>query len=418
MGAELTGGLTWFDRPEDAGFDPQRLQRLRDHMAGMVAGGRIAGGSTLLLRHGRIVGFDTFGRGRVKDATTLGRDAVFRIYSMTKPVVSAVAMSLFEEGLWTLDDPVTRFLPEFSNLQVCVGVEADGTMELEEARRPPTMRELMSHTAGFGYGLFDHHPVERAYKETGVLTAPGLEELARRAAALPLMFQPGEEWFYSIASDLLGLVIERVSGRSLGEVLRERLFEPLGMTDTGFQARPDNLDRACTLYADDGAGGLAPATSIFGAPVNDLSRPPPFEGGGGGLVSTATDYARFAQMILNGGQLDGRCILAPATVRLMATNMIPDAVLACSHPLRLLPFNPGFGFGLGLSIMRDPARMGSLEGRGTLAWGGGGGTWFWIDPEHDIVFVGMIQRVADPVSDAFRRKARVFTYQALTRPDL
>ena len=406
--------LPAYDRPEEAGFDPGRLERLRDYMAGMVEQGRIAGGSTLLMRHGRIVRFDAFGGRRLGDPEPLARDALFRIYSMTKPVTSVAAMILFEAGRWTLDDPISRFLPEFSDLKVCAEFDADGRIRLERATRPPTMRELMSHTAGLGYGLFEHHPVERAYKTDGVLTACSLDELARRAASIPLMFQPGGEWFYSVATDLLGLVVERISGQRFGDFLRERIFEPLGMPDTGFHAPPRELARACVLYADDGAGGLRPATDTFGVPVHDLSRPPPFEGGGGGLISTAIDYARFCQMILNGGALDGVRILAPATVRLMASNMIPEPVLARSHPLRLLPFNPGFGFGLGFSIMKDPARMGSLEGRGTLAWGGSGGTWFWIDPEHEIVFVGMIQRVADPVSDEFRRKARVFTYQALT----
>jgi CubicO group peptidase (beta-lactamase class C family) len=406
--------LPAYDRPEEGGFDSGRLQRLRDHMAGMVEQGRIAGGSTLLMRRGRIVRFDTFGGRRLGDPEPLARDALFRIYSMTKPVASVAAMILFEEGRWTLDDPITRFLPEFSDLKVCVDFDSGGGMRLEDAVRPPTMRELMSHTSGFGYGLFDHHPVERAYKEEGVLTAGSLDELARRAAALPLMFQPGGEWFYSVATDLLGLVVERISGRSFGDFLRERVFEPLGMRDTGFHVPAKDLPRACILYADDGAGGLRPATETFGVPVSDLSRPPPCEGGGGGLISTAPDYARFCQMILNGGALDGVRVLAPATVRLMATNMIPEPVLQRSHPLRLVPFNPAFGFGLGFSLMKDPARMGSLEGRGTLAWGGSGGTWFWIDPEHDVVFVGMIQRVADPVSDEFRRKARVLTYQALT----
>jgi len=406
--------LPAYDRPEEAGFDPGRLQRLREYMAGMVEQGRIAGGSTLLMRRGRIVRFDTFGARRVGAAEPLARDALFRIYSMTKPVTSVAAMTLFEAGRWTLDDPISRFLPEFSDLKVCAEFDADGGMRLEKAARPPTMRELMSHTAGLGYGLFEHHPVERAYKSDGVLTAGSLDELARRAASIPLMFQPGGEWFYSVASDLLGLVVERISGQRFGDFLRERIFEPLGMRDTGFHVASEDLPRACVLYADDGAGGLRPATDTFGVPVHDLSRPPPFEGGGGGLISTAVDYARFCQMILNGGILDGVRILAPATVRLMASNMIPEPVLARSHPLRLLPFNPGFGFGLGFSIMKDPARMGSLEGRGTLAWGGSGGTWFWIDPEHEIVFVGMIQRVADPVSDEFRRKARVFAYQALT----
>ena len=171
------------------------------------------------------------------------------------------------------------------------------------------------------------------------------------------------------------------------------------------------------MNCDDGAGGLKPATEAFNMPINDFTKPPPFEGGGGGLVSTAVDYARFCQMILNGGELDGVRVLSPVSVALMSTNVVPDAVLAVSNPLRLLPFNPAFGFGLDFAVALDPRRIGMVEGRGTLSWGGGGGTWFWVDPENDIVFVGMIQRMADPVSSAFRNRARTFVYQALTHPE-
>ncbi len=400
------------------GFCPARLSRLRDHMAAMVEQGQVAGVSTLLMRHGRVVARQIVGRADLDAGRPLADDTLFRIYSMTKPVVTVALMTLFEEARFTLDDPITRFLPEFAELRVCVGENPDGSMRTKPARRPPTMRELMSHTSGLGYGLFDHHPVERAYRAAGVMTASSLDDFAARAASIPLMFHPGEEWFYSVGSGLQGLVIERITGRSLGDALRERVFDPLGMNATGFQIPRDDANRMATLYAQTPGGELVPAGTIFDIPVHPVDQPPPFEDGGGGLVSTLDDYGRFAQMVLNRGGLDGRRILAPATVELMATNMIPDAVLARPSPLRLLPFQPAFGFGLGFSIMSDPRRMGSLEGRGTLAWGGGGGTWFWVDPENDVVFVGMIQRVADPVSDAFRKAARVLTYQALIRPDL
>ena len=189
------------------------------------------------------------------------------------------------------------------------------------------------------------------------------------------------------------------------------------MVDTGFQTRPDNAHRLAEIYCDDGAGGLKPATEAFDMPINDFTRPPRFEGGGGGLVSTASDYARFCQMILNRGVLDGARILSPVSLDLMATNVIPDAVLDVSNPLRLLPFNRAFGFGLDFAVAMEPRRLGMVEGRGTLSWGGGGGTWFWIDPENDLVFVGMIQRMADPISSEFRNRARTLVYQALTNPE-
>ncbi|HEV2081061.1 MAG TPA: serine hydrolase domain-containing protein [Brevundimonas sp.] len=410
------GGLAFASDPEALGFDSARLARLDDWMAGMVAAGEVAGASTLLMRHGRVAAFNTFGHARVGDAEPLRFDAIFRIYSMTKPVVGVALMMLMEEGLWTLDDPVDRFLPELSDLKVFAGTGPDGEPVLEDAVRAPTMRELMNHTAGFGYGLFDIHPVERAYREAQVLRARSLDDLVARVARMPLMFQPGTEWFYSVASDLQGAIVERLAGASLGEVFRRRIFEPLGMVDTGFHVPSDQLHRLTGIYRG-GADGLVEATTAFDMPINDWSRPPPFEGGGGGLVSTATDYARFCQMILNRGELDGARLLKSETVDLMATNAVPDAVLTRSSPLRLLPFSPAFGFGLDFAVMIDPAAIGAVEGRGTLSWGGGGGTWFWIDPENDLVFVGLIQRLADPVSDAFRRETRTFVYAALTDPD-
>lgn len=404
-------------RPEDVGFDSDGLGEMADWMADLVETGQIAGATTLLMRHGQVADFRTFGSDRFGSDQPLSPDALFRIYSMTKPIVSVAMMMLFEEGRWHLDDPVTRFLPEFEGQPVYAGVQADGSVVTEPARRSPTMREVMSHTSGLGYGLFDVHPVERAYREAGVLTADSLDDLAGRAAKIPLMFQPGTEWFYSVGSDLQGLIIERITGRSLGEFLQSRILGPLGMVDSAFRISTGKAQRLVTLYADDGAGGLKPATHAFDIPVHDVTAPAAMESGGGGLVSTATDYARFAQMVLNGGRLDGVRLLAPETVALMATNAIPDAVLETSNPLRLLPFSPAFGFGLGFSIVRDPKALGLSEGRGTLAWGGGGGTWFWIDPENDVVFVGLVQRVADPVSQVFRARARTLVYAALTHPE-
>ena len=409
------GGLPWAPDAEAAGFDPGRLDDMAAWMANMAATGQVAGASTLLMRHGQVVDFRTFGRARLGDEAPLAADTIFRIYSMTKPVTTVAMMILFEERRWRLDDPITKFLPEFKGQKVFAGLQADGTMRVEDAARPPTMRELMSHTAGLAYGLFDNHPVECAYRERRVLSAAtSLEDLARRAAGVPLMFQPGTEWFYSIAAGLQGLIVERLSGQSFGAFLKSRVFDPLAMVDTGFQTRDDGARRLAGIYADDGDGGLRPATDIFDVPIHAASAPPPFEDGGGGLLSTAADYARFCQMILNQGELDGARILSADSVALMATNAVPQAVLARTNALRLLPFSPAFGFGLGFSIVLDPGALGACEGPGALSWGGGGGTWFWIDPANDIVFVGMIQRMADPVSDIFRKTARTFVYRALS----
>ena len=340
-------------------------------------------------------------------------DTLYRIYSMTKPVTAVAMMQLYEQGLWALDDPITRFLPQLSNLRVCTGVDASGEMITEPVSRPPTIREVMSHTAGFGYGLFDQHPVDRAVYGSAVLQAPDLPTMIDRLADIPLMFESGTEWSYSVSSDVLGRLVEVVSGQSLPDYFIDHIFGPLGMVDTGFHVPSEKLDRLADIYTAGPDGRLKEARTLFGLPVIDFSRPPSLPLGGGGLVSTAGDYARFCQMILNRGELDGVRLLKRETVDVLASNQIPHAVLARPNPARLLPFGPAFGFTLGFSVMLDPTAIGAVEGRGTLAWGGGGGTWFWIDPENDLAFVGLIQRMADPVSAEFRTVARQLTYDAL-----
>jgi CubicO group peptidase (beta-lactamase class C family) len=363
----IVGGLPFASDPEALGFDPEGLSRLDGYMSGMVDAGLVAGTSTLLMRHGQVAAFTTFGKARLGDDAPLSRDAIFRIYSMTKPVTGVAMMMLFEEGRWRLDDPITDYLPELAGQKVYAGLADDGSMLTVDAVRPPTMRELMSHTTGLGYGLFDVHPVERAYREAGVMTANSHQDLIERAARIPLMFQPGTEWFYSIATDLQALVVERLAGVTFGEFLRTRIFDPLKMVDTGFHVPADQAHRLAEMYCDDGAGGLKVAANAFDLPINDYTRPPRFEGGGGGLVSTATDYARFCQMILNRGELDGARLLKPETIDLMATNVIPDAVLNTTNPLRLLPFSPALTFGLDFAITEDPKRLGLAEGKGTLS---------------------------------------------------
>ena len=404
--------------PESLGFDSARLTRLTGYMKSMVEAGKVAGATTLLMRHGKVVDFSCHGKADLRAGKPMAKDTIFRIYSMTKPVTGVAMMTLFEEGLWQLDDLATKFIPQFGALRVMTGVAADGSIVSEPVKRAPTLREIMSHTAGFGYGLFAAHAVDKLYRERRVLAATSLADMIQRTADIPLMFPPGSDWSYSNAVDIQGHLVEVMSGMKFGEFLKERIFQPLGMVDTGFHVPSDQVHRLAAIYAADQRGVLQESKDFLGMPANDFLQPPKLESGGGGLVSTAEDYARFCQMVLNKGELGGARILAPSTIELMATNVIPQSVFDSPQGTRLINFSEALGFGLDFMVNRDPRTMGAVEGKGTLSWGGGGGTWFWIDPSNDLLFVGLIQRIVDLISGEFRAKARTFTYQALTNPDL
>lgn len=404
--------------PEDLGFDSARLKKLDDYMANVVSSGRVAGMTTLLARHGQIVSHKIYGAANLETGAPLKDDTIFRIYSMTKPVTGVAMMILFEEGKWRLDDPVTRFVPEFKTLRVVKSIKADGAMELEDMKRPPTMREVMSHTAGFGYGLAEEHPVDKMYRQKEVLSASNLKQMIDRTAEIPLMYQPGTSWYYSSAVDIQGYIIEKLSGQTLGQFMQSRIFAPLKMNDTAFYTGADKADRLAAVYVfDRDLGKIVEAKQLFGVDMPDYTKPPVNESGGGGLVSTTMDYARFAQMVVNGGELDGVRILAPATVELMGTNVIPKNVLVNSNGTTAARFNEAVGFGLDFQVITDARDAGSLEGDGSISWGGAAGTWFWVDPTNDLIFVGMIQRMGGTGGDDLGAMARTLTYQALVSPE-
>ena len=404
--------------PESVGFDSARLKRLDDYMAQVVADGRVAGATTLLARHGQVVEFNTYGKASLATGQPMRPDTIFRLYSMSKPITGVAMMVLFEEGKWRLDDPVTRYVPEFKDLKVMTGVGPDGKITVEDMKRPPTMRELMSHTAGFGYGLGDVNPVDKLYRQKEVLRSHGLKEMIDRTATIPLKFQPGASWEYSSAVDIQGyIIVEKLSGEPLGQFMQEHIFRPLKMTDTAFYVPADKVGRlGAVYYFDKASGKIAEAPVLFGAGVQDFTKPPSMESGGGGLVGTTRDYARFCQMLLNKGELDGVRILAPATVELMDTNVIPESVLVSSNGTNTARFNEAVGFGLDFMVVKDPRKAGQLVGAGTMSWGGAAGTWFWIDPANDVAFVGMIQRFGGTGGDDLGNQARTLTYQALTDP--
>jgi len=404
--------------PESLGFDSGRLKRLDDYMAGVVSSGRVAGMTTLLARHGQIVSFNTWGKSSIEANTPIAKDSIFRIYSMTKPVTGVAMMILFEQGKWRLDDPVTRYVPEFKGLRVVKSINKDGSLVLEDMVRPPTMREIMSHTAGFGYGLAEEHPVDKLYRQKAVLSAPNLQEMINRTATIPLMFQPGTNWSYSSSVDIQGYIIEKLSGQTLGAFMADHIFKPLKMPDTAFYTGADKASRLAAVYVfDRDQGKIVEAKELFGVAMPDYAKPPANESGGGGLVSTTMDYARFSQMLANGGELDGVRILAPATVELMGTNVIPKNVLVSSNGTSVTRFNEAVGFGLDFQVATDARASGSLQGDGSISWGGAAGTWFWVDPTNDLIFVGMIQRMGGTGGDDLGTMARTLTYQALVHPE-
>ena len=417
--ASAVRDLSTTTSPEAVGFDSARLKMLDAYMAKVVSDGRVAGMTTLLARHGKVVEFKTYGKTSLETGEAMPKDEIFRIYSMSKPLTGVAMMILFEQGKWRLDDPVTRYVPEFKNLKVMVEADKDGNItKTEPMKRPPTMREIMSHTAGFGYGLGDEHPVDKLYRKNQVLGSNGLHQMIERTAEIPLMYQPGTNWSYSSAVDIQGYIVEKLSGKPFGQFLQENVFGPLKMKDTGFSTGPEKGKRLAAVYvAERGETKIHEAKELFGQKMPDYTKPPAMESGGGGLVSTTIDYARFCQMMLNKGELDGVRILSPASVELMDTNVIPHNVLVSSNGTSVARFNEAVGFGLDFMVVNDPRRAGTLEGKNTMSWGGAAGTWFWIDPTNDLLFVGMIQRMGGTGGDDLGTQARTLTYQALLHPE-
>ncbi len=400
-------------KPEEMGFSSERLQRLDAAMQQKVDEKQLAGVVTILARHGKVVEFKTYGKKDLASGAPMEKDTIFRIYSMTKPVTGAAMMILYEEGRWQPDDPISKYIPEFANLKVFKGVDNNGEPILEDPVHPPTMLQLMTHTAGFSYG-FGNHLVDKMYREKRVLQSSTLQEMIDKLAKLPLLYEPGTRWVYSLSVDIQGYLVERISGKSLPDFMRERIFEPLGMKDTGFYVPPDKMDRLATLYRVSEKNEWAPASHEDALGL-DFSKEPTMPSGGGGLVSTAKDYLRFAQTLLNGGQLDGVRILAPPTVKLMSANHLPDKLMTGEFGVGLQHIRPGMGFGFDVAVFTDPAQAVDITGKGTFLWDGAAGTWFWIDPADDMTFVGMVQRMGGhgPNMQTF---SRAMVFQALVGP--
>jgi CubicO group peptidase (beta-lactamase class C family) len=396
---------------ESEGMSTERLAHLRSGMKELVDQGRLAGVVTMVSRHGKVVEFDAAGKRDIAANAPMQKDSIFRIYSMSKPITGVAMMMLFEEGKWQLNDPVAKYIPEFAKLKV-YGTDANNNVVMKDPVHPVTMRELMSHSGGFTYGFFSNTAVDKLQIEADLLNPNNtLDEFIKRVAKLPLNAQPGSEWHYSISVDIQGYIVQKLSGMPFEEFLEKNIFKPLGMVDTAFYVPKEKLNRFAEFYTYDKDGKLQ-AVGVKEGLNHDFAAKPALSSGGGGLVSTATDYMRFCQMLLNGGQLDGVRLLSPLSVELMRTN-----VLAPSVPI----LAPGAGFGLDFAIYTDPVAAGGYYGKGSYWWGGAAGTWFWIDPVSDLIVLGMIQQAAGTGAAAtggvpdVRGLSHAWTYQAIVK---
>lgn len=376
--------------PAAVGLDVARLGRLDDFLQATLTAGRIPGWVLAVSRGGQLAHVSTAGERNIETGQPMEPDTLFRIYSMTKPVTAVAAMILYERGAFELSDPVARFIPPFADVRAFVG-GSDVRPVTEPVTRPITMWHLLTHTAGLTYGFHRVHPVDALYRQSGhEIEAPDgtLVESIETWARLPLLFQPGTEWNYSVATDVVGRVIEVISGQSLGEFCAANIFGPLGITDTSFNVADSATERLARLYLATPTG-LQPGDKL-GATVRKLGRP---HYGGGGLVSTAGDYLRFATMLLKGGALGSARILGRRTVEFMTRNHLPgDADLAeFGRPMNAESPLSGVGQGLGMSVVLDPVRAGFPTSAGEFGWGGAASTVFWVDPDLELVVVFMTQ---------------------------
>ena len=400
--------------PETVGMSSDRLERMHKAMQGFVDRKEVGGIITLVAREGRVVDVKTYGMQDAESRKPMRPDTIFRIASMSKPITSVAVMMLYEEGRLLLTDPVSKYIPSFKNTKVLTRGEAGtGTVA---ARREMSIRDLLTHRSGLTYGFLDAGPVGNGYRKAGVsdgltTTAGTIGENIDRLAAEPLLSQPGSEWHYSLSTDVLGRLVEVVSGMSFDRFLSERIFKPLQMVDTSFEVPEAKWDRFAVAYTPE-AGGVRPmkdpesfGNTVF-SPVAYYKAGKKYFSGGAGLVSTIRDYSRFAQMLLNGGTLNGVRLLGPKTVELMASNHTADI-----PPAGLGLIGEGGGFGLGFRVSVDQAANQTLGSSGMYGWSGIYGTNFWVDPKEKLFAIMMVQRYPGaPVAASFQ----AMTYQSIT----
>jgi len=398
LSAAAFAQLPMANRPEDVGFSSKRLETFRQVIKGNVESKRVPGAVLIIVRNGKIVTDDAIGYQERAAQTPMKKDSIFRIASMSKPITTVAAMILAEENKLDVGAPVAQYLPEFKEVKV----GAEGT----PVKRPMTVQDLMRHTSGLTYGLFGNTPVDQMYRKANIFGAKSLAEMVKTVATMPLLHQPGEAWEYSVSTDVLGRVVEVASGTDLDNFVQERITGPLKMNDTGFWVKPAAMSR------------LAKPDAQSNMPFADPTQRPAILSGGGGMFSTAGDYARFSQMLLNGGELDGVRILAPKTVALMTSDQLPATTERhTSVAMALGSFGPvpemGTSFGLGFAVRVDPGRNPVPGSVGDFSWAGITGTFFWVDPKEKLVAVLMVQ-APQGINGVIWRQTRTMVYQAMT----
>jgi CubicO group peptidase (beta-lactamase class C family) len=409
----------WFAAADagEVGFDASRLRRLDEHFMRYVDDGRLPGFQVAVVRSGRLAHLTSYGLADVEAGAAVAPDTLFRIYSMTKPVTSVAAMSLWEQGAFELGDPISRWLPEFAEPRVYLGGSAAKPVT-RPATEPIRIWHLLTHTAGLTYGFHRTHVTDEIYREAGFdLAMPrglDLAGIVERLAGLPLAFDPGTEWLYSMATDVLGRLVEVVAGKSLDDVFAERIFTPLGMTDTAFWTPPERAGRLAALYALPPTASEFVRADVFG---EAYKHEPRWLSGGGGLVSSTADYLRFTSMLLGGGALDGARVLAPRTVAMMMRNHLPGGadLQAFGRPLYAEVRYDGVGFGLGFAVVQNPVATHTAGTAGEANWGGMASTTFWVDRAEDLAVVFMTQLMPSS-SYPLRPQLRQLVYSALIAP--
>jgi len=408
----LAQGIPKVQTPEEVGFSTTRLKRLSDRLNEGVKAGELPGAVVLIARNGKIVMLDAFGYRDREAKAPMKTDTIFRIASMTKPIVAVAAMILMEEGKLSLADPVSKYIPAFADTKVAVKKEnADGTIEIatEPQFRPMTVQDLLRHTSGLTYGAIGTNRVKQAYMDMKVMVPDQTNaEMVEKLAKLPLLYQPGTHWEYSMSMDVLGRVIEVASGMTLDKFIEERITKPLRMGDTAFEASPDKKDRAAHPQKEGPKNELPP--------IPDVTFKSTWKSGGGGMVSTAADYARFLQMFAGGGQLDGVRIISRKTIDLMTANHLPPDIVMGEDMYRFEALEPsarmGQGFGLGFAVRTEQGRNPLPGSPNDYYWGGAYGTYFWHDPRERMYVVFMMQ--SQTARLPYRYLMRDLVYQALT----